>query len=229
MSRSRHSCSECLGGSKTWSASSSLSWPVKSSIGEMSRRTSATPSSRNHWNDSRWTAMRSGSWRTSRSLAKDRRSRDARRANVTPLREGARRPAPDWSASARTGRHGYANISARRRFPATNVPEVRRHGGAVLGGIRRPPRGVKTRSWQKPRNDATYGAGGDREGRGGRSVELLLARLAELVELEDAHGLEDVQQLLGAELGCHGDYSSCSEDWEASDASVEAAGSEAAR
>ena len=47
MSRSRHSCSECLGGSKTWSASSSLSWPVKSSIGEMSRRTSATPSSMN--------------------------------------------------------------------------------------------------------------------------------------------------------------------------------------
>jgi hypothetical protein len=32
--------------------------------------------------------------------------RDARRANVTPLREGARRPAPEWSASARTGRHG---------------------------------------------------------------------------------------------------------------------------
>ena len=37
MSRSRHSSSECFGGSKTWSASSSLSWPVKSSIGEMSR------------------------------------------------------------------------------------------------------------------------------------------------------------------------------------------------
>ena len=37
MSRSRHSSSECFGGSKTWSDSSSLSWPVKSSIGEMSR------------------------------------------------------------------------------------------------------------------------------------------------------------------------------------------------
>ena len=37
MSRSRHSSSECFGGSKTWSASSSFSWPVKSSIGEMSR------------------------------------------------------------------------------------------------------------------------------------------------------------------------------------------------
>src|SRR2546421_5749928 len=45
------------------------------------------------------------------------------------------------------------NISARRRFPATNVPEVRRHGDAVLGRIRRPPRRVKTRSRQKPRKD----------------------------------------------------------------------------
>src|SRR2546421_4548414 len=71
--------------------------------------------------------------------------------------------------------------------------------------------------------------GGDRDGRGGGHVELLLERLEELVELEDAHALEDVQQLLGAELGCHGDYSSCSEDSEDSDASVEAAGSEAAR
>src|SRR2546421_6754922 len=216
------------------------------------------------------------------------------------------------------------NISARRRFPATNVPEVRRHGGAVLGRIRRPPRGVKTRSRQKPRNDATHGADADgapgetgrllelhlgagafelllglvgvllghlledrlrggldellrllepearegpdllddldllapglgeddvelvlllgglccrragsgtcnRDGRGGGHVELLLERLEELVELEDAHALEDVQQLLGAELGCHGDYSSCSEDSEESEDSVEAAGSEAAR
>ena len=84
MSRSRHSSSECFGGSKTWSASSSFSWPVKSSIGEMSRRTSATPSSRNHSNDLRWTAMRSGRARTSRSLPNEKRSRDARRANVTP-------------------------------------------------------------------------------------------------------------------------------------------------
>src|SRR2546430_14638033 len=69
----------------------------------------------------------------------------------------------------------------------------------------------------------------NRDGRGGGHVELLLERPEELVELEDAHALEDVQQLLGAELGCHGDYSSCSEDSEDSDASVEAAGSEAAR
>src|SRR4249920_1178726 len=90
MSRWRHSSSEYFGGSKMWSESSSLSWPVKSSIGEMSERTSATPCSRNHSNDSRCTAIRSGSWSTSRSLEKERRSRDAREANVAPgvQREG---------------------------------------------------------------------------------------------------------------------------------------------
>src|SRR5205085_10512406 len=76
------------------------------------------------------------------------------------------------------------------------------------------------------RRRAGGGPGGDRDGRGGGHVELLLERLEELVELEDAHALEDVQQLFGAELGCHGGYSSYSED---SEASVEAAGSEAAR
>src|SRR3954465_12894670 len=50
----------------------------------MSESTSATPCSRNHSKDSRCTAIRSGSWSTSRSLEKDRRSRDAREANVTP-------------------------------------------------------------------------------------------------------------------------------------------------
>ena len=84
MSRSRHSSSEYFGGSKMWSESSSLSWPVKSSIGEMSARTSATPCSRNHSNDSRWTAIRSGRSSTSWSLENDRRSRDAEVANVTP-------------------------------------------------------------------------------------------------------------------------------------------------
>ena len=84
MSRSRHSSSEYFGGSKTWSVSSSLSWPVKSSMGEMSERTSATPCSRNHSNESRCTAMRSGSSRTSRSFENERRSRDAGETNVTP-------------------------------------------------------------------------------------------------------------------------------------------------
>ena len=140
MSRSRHSSSECLGGSKTWSVSSSLSWPVKSSIGEMSRSTSATPSSRNQRNESVCTSMRFGRSLTSRSFEKDRRSRDARRANVTPIRRrsrcgiaqccepvatvrgvdarrtgrsGARRQRAKKIGEARAGRHGYAEHSAR--------------------------------------------------------------------------------------------------------------------
>src|SRR5262249_60187443 len=87
----RHSSSECFGGSKTWSESSSFSVPVKSASGEMSERTSGIPSSRNHWKESRWTAMRSGRSRTSARLEKDRRSRDARRGTATPQADGRAR------------------------------------------------------------------------------------------------------------------------------------------
>ena len=97
-----------------WSESSSLSWPVKSSIGEMSERTSATPCSRNHSKDSRCTAIRSGSSSTSRSLEKERRSRDAREANVTPECSEGRN---DRAAGARCRdrgtqrRHGRADTT----------------------------------------------------------------------------------------------------------------------
>src|SRR3954470_15948082 len=118
MSRSRHSSSEYFGGSKMWSESSSLSWPVKSSIGEMSERTSATPCSRNQMKDSRCTAIRSGSWSTSCNLEKERRSRDAREANVTPeCSEGRKRESCDRAAGARgpgegtQGRHGSADTT----------------------------------------------------------------------------------------------------------------------
>src|SRR4051812_5618253 len=132
MSFSRHSDSEYFGGSNSWSASSSLRVPVKSSIGEMSERTSATPSSRNQSNDLRWTAMRSGRGWTSRSLANEKRSRGAvRGTDTTPSAEqtggdrrarwpgggagGPRReqhararegPGPAWMARAPAGRHG---------------------------------------------------------------------------------------------------------------------------
>ncbi len=104
MSFSRHSASEYFGGSNSWSASSSFRLPVKSSIGEMSARTSAMPSLTNHSKDSRWTSMRLGRSLTSRSLAKEKRSRCAGRDNgFTPLEvRGARPP----------GRRG---IEARRR------------------------------------------------------------------------------------------------------------------
>src|SRR5438874_9437450 len=91
MSLSRHSSSECLGGSKTCSDSSSFRVPVKSSIGEISARTSAMPSSRNHWNESRWTAMRSGSSRTSERRENERRSRDATRGTAAPQTNVRRR------------------------------------------------------------------------------------------------------------------------------------------
>src|SRR4029079_1986073 len=160
MSRSRHSSSECLGGSKTWSVSSSLSWPVKSSIGEMSRKTSATPSSRNQRNESVCTSMRLGSSFTSRSFEKERRSRDARRANVTPIRresncgnaelraelrvvqrKASTQGSPDNRARvgkgledrrAQAGRHGSSQHSEKTcRVPATAIPTTTRLRGRV--------------------------------------------------------------------------------------------------
>src|SRR5579863_10062390 len=50
------------------------SWPVKSSIGLMSAKVSASPRLRNQPNESRWTATRSGSSRTSSRFAKEKRS-----------------------------------------------------------------------------------------------------------------------------------------------------------
>src|SRR5579872_7436306 len=79
MSFSLHSASENLGGGRRSgslgsNSSSRLSWPVKSSIGLMSPKASASPLSRNHWNESRWTEIRSGSGRASLMLAKETRS-----------------------------------------------------------------------------------------------------------------------------------------------------------
>src|SRR5262249_56099201 len=101
-------------------------------------------------------------------------------------RKGARGPAPKWSARAPADRHGWRNRSARLGFPATSVHEVRRRSDAVTGRIRRPPRGVKSRSGQKPRKerwlaqsggaDPVQERGGDQLGRyglraGGRTGE----------------------------------------------------------
>ena len=84
MSFSLHSSSEYFGGSNSGSASSSFREPVKSSMGEMSVRVSAMPSSRNHLNESRWTATRSGRGMTSRSFANEKRCLAAGRAKITP-------------------------------------------------------------------------------------------------------------------------------------------------
>src|SRR5262249_15526198 len=84
MSFSLHSSTENFGGGRrSWSVGSnsriSLSDPEKSSIGLMSLKVSASPSSRNHLNESRWIEMRSGSGRTSSRLANEKRSLDAER------------------------------------------------------------------------------------------------------------------------------------------------------
>src|SRR5438477_12369192 len=79
MSFSLHSSTENFGGGRRSTSvgsnsSSRRSCPVKSSIGLMSRNVSASPLSRNHWNESRWTATRSGSGSTSLRFAKEKRS-----------------------------------------------------------------------------------------------------------------------------------------------------------
>src|SRR6516165_6371702 len=79
MSFSLHSSTENFGGGRRSASdgsnsSSRLSWPVKSSIGLMSLKASARPLSRNHRNESRWIAIRSGSGRASLMFAKETRS-----------------------------------------------------------------------------------------------------------------------------------------------------------
>src|SRR5215469_8830047 len=79
MSFSLHSSTENFGGGRGSASvgsnsSSRLSWPVKSSTGLMSVKASARPLSRNHWNESRWMAIRSGSGKASLMFAKETRS-----------------------------------------------------------------------------------------------------------------------------------------------------------
>ena len=80
MSFSLHSSTENLGGGRRSSSfgsnsSSSRSVSVKSLIGLMSRKVSASPLSRNQRNDSRWMAIRSGSGSASSRFANEYRSR----------------------------------------------------------------------------------------------------------------------------------------------------------
>ena len=93
MSFSLHSSTVNLGGgrrsgSSASNSSSRRSWPVKSSMGLMSRKVSDIPRSRNHLNESRWTAIRSGRARTSSRLEKEKRSRGAGRVGKTSLLRG---------------------------------------------------------------------------------------------------------------------------------------------
>src|SRR5205085_11692576 len=71
-------------GSDASNSSSSLSWPVKSSMGLMSAKVSDRPRSRNQSNEARWMAIRSGRSRTWSRLAKEKRSRATERGKATP-------------------------------------------------------------------------------------------------------------------------------------------------
>src|SRR5476651_2453740 len=121
----------------------------------MSDRTSATPCSRNHSKDSRWTAIRSGSWRTSCSFENERRSRDAREANVTPSRggggsvdraggraDGAQRP-----SRLTQRRQGRADTTSEQpspsRIPVQDTMEQTPRGLVAGGRLRHEPRQVK--------------------------------------------------------------------------------------
>src|SRR3954469_15604110 len=153
MSFSLHSSTVNLGGGRrsgslASNSSSSRSWPVKSSMGLISRNVSARWTSRNFLNESRCTAIRSGSGRTSSRLAKENRSRATERAGKglllrkgagcadtprgTNLRESARR-SPRRAAAA--SRH-LETRSGRARQPASVGP-----GGRYSN----PPR-VETRN-----------------------------------------------------------------------------------
>src|SRR5205823_13101997 len=53
-------------------------------MGLMSAKVSASPLSRNHWNEARWMEIRSGRGRTWLRLAKEKRSRATERGKATP-------------------------------------------------------------------------------------------------------------------------------------------------
>src|SRR5579883_2923742 len=101
MSFSLQSSTENLGGgrrsgSSGSNSSSRRSCPVKSSIGLMSRKVSASPFSRNQRNESRWMAIRSGSGSTSSRLAKEKRSglteREGKAYSSRTVRDGQASP-----------------------------------------------------------------------------------------------------------------------------------------
>src|SRR5438105_4502302 len=291
MSFSLHSSSEYFGGSNSGSASSSFREPVKSSIGEMSVRVSAIPSSRNQVNESRCTATRSGSGMTSRSFANEKRRRAARRAKASLLTKTRRRPSrgeevkghPEtpngqhsdslrWLATASSRLHRAHDLRRIRLTlmqvkggepPADDPPPVvfllELDGGAgglelglgllgvLLGNFFQDGLGgavdqvlglLQAQAGERPdllddldllvagggeddvelvllldglgRRAAPTGAGADvgHRGSGGGHAELLLEGLEEIVELEDGHVLENVEELGGAHR-CHGAGASC--------------------
>src|SRR5581483_7975740 len=115
MSFSLHSSTENFGGGRRSgsvgsNSSSRLSCPVKSSMGLMSLKVSARPRSRNHWNESRWMATRSGRGRASSRLANEKRS-------GLWDREVNRPTPPNWVPNGETtGYCGNSDAAATRAY-----------------------------------------------------------------------------------------------------------------
>ena len=156
MSFSLHSSTVNLGGGRrsgslASNSSSRRSWPVKSSMGLMSLNVSARWTSRNFLKESRWTAMRSGSGRTSSRLAKVNRSRATERAGKGLLLRKTNRAARPLMAvrdtqdvqrrRQRGSPVGAGNVSAGPGRPGANQCEgadpPRRQKPS--GGTRGPP------------------------------------------------------------------------------------------
>src|ERR1700722_19629904 len=142
MSFSLHSSTENLGGgrrsgSEGSNSSSKLSWPVKSSIGLMSPNASARPLSKNHWNESRWTEIRSGSGRASSIFAKETRSglRD---------REGNGLLLPIRVLTGETGMQNASGARDRSENGGRDVDQGRRRGARDPARISGTDQGLRT-------------------------------------------------------------------------------------
>src|SRR5436190_9266438 len=133
MSFVRHSSSEYFGSRNSLEMNfRSRFFPVKSWIGEISRKSSCRPSSQNHLKESSWVWMRSGSGSTSGSEAKSRRGRtaDVTRSRVTDM---GRPSSGDWRWRQANRRKGTGRWQGRNGRPEPT-------GGSSPGGPLTLPR-----------------------------------------------------------------------------------------
>src|SRR3990172_5092526 len=135
MSFSLHSSTVCFGSSNLCWLNSRARLPVKSSIGETSRKASLRPSLRNVPKDSRWTPIRSGSSRMSLIFWKVTRSwlpsRGCAEASANPLPPFGDRNLPYEQAAPGVDVHGrerkragMANRQYRRRPYRRQLPAL---------------------------------------------------------------------------------------------------------
>src|SRR5579875_702206 len=190
MSFSRHSSTENFGGGRrsgslASNSSSRLSCPVKSWMGLMSLNASDRPRSRNHWNESRWMAMRSGRGRTSWRLAKENRSGLLDRAGNGLLLPGA------GSVAGRGG--GRHDAGPQRCGPPVPVPRAvgRAHQGTPEGRAARR---------ERARHSGLGDRGGARTGHGNRTAYARARRCATPRLPRTGYGCDGVPSSTRAQL-----------------------------